>query len=638
MGRKISSILISLCLLFQQLGFASIATEINLTGHLSKAPGALTPDRFRPIHIRFFSYDALNDNIDVMLDKGDVKNLNPTQINESTQKLLNYFLVGVNLPNDKFWVNLRPDSEDSIIDNWLAKTDVGKIMLEADLQLKKDTAKFTSPETAEGRQYWNKLYKKAAELYGFQEISIPTLTRPWIVPNEIIVRESKDNAYIYKATLKVMLEQDILKDSSVYNFNDARAKALNEYSSQLIRELIIPKLTKEVNLSKRYASLRQAYYSIILSRWFKSKYTNQTGKYASRIDRKDLNGLVSTTAWSKATYFEAYKKSFAQGEYNIKETVNTPTGQVIRSYFSGGMDFASMKINGTNISSPITNSLMKAGLVSPKGITASISSPINAGPYDAEVKLATFDDFGKTINIRNKIVLYSPDMNAPAKDGEITDATHGRITQTGKNLKELLDNGAKVVVVFHQGRPGDPAFIENPDQHATILNNIAGGNRVSAINDLFGKKAVAAIQNLQPGHAIVLKQVRAKDPVTGKTLEESPWFVPTLRPLIDYLVLGGLSALGGSSNRITGFNGVPTIADRLMVSEIQSARNDRNPLKPHLAILGGSKVQKANAIISGLNTGLTDMVLVGGVPAEAVLSLAADVLALASAAAAQTQS
>ncbi|TAM41626.1 hypothetical protein EPN54_01775 [bacterium] len=217
-------------------------------------------------------------------------------------------------------------------------------MLEADLQLKKDTASFTSPQTAEGKEYWNRLYKKASELYGSENITIPTLTRPWIVPNEIIVRETKDSAYIYKATLKVMLEQDYLKGSTTYSFKDSRSKALNEYSSQLIRELIIPKLTKEVNLSKKYAPLRQVYYSLILSRWFKSRFYGQSGTYPSLIDKNDLTNLTSKTTWDKSTYFNEYKKSFAQGEYNIKEPVYTPTGQTIRSYFSGGI-----QINPPNV-------------------------------------------------------------------------------------------------------------------------------------------------------------------------------------------------------------------------------------------------------------------------------------------------
>jgi glyceraldehyde-3-phosphate dehydrogenase type I len=450
MWRKISSILISLCLIFQQVGFASIATELNLAGHISKMSGGFVADRFRPVHIRFFSYDAQNDNIKVMLDKGDVKSLKENQIGESTKELLNYFLVGINLPNDKFWVNLRPDSENNIIDNYLAKTDVGRIMLEADLQLKKDTAQFTSPATPEGKEYWSKLYQKAEELYGNQEVSIPTLTRPWIVPNEIIVRESKDSAYIYKATLKVMLEQDFLKDSSVYNFKDDRAKALNEYSSELIRELIIPKLTKEVNLSKRYAPLRQVYYSIVLSRWFKSRFSNQTGKYASRIDRKDLAGLTSTAAWSKSTYFDAYKKSFAQGEYNIKETVRTPSGQVIRSYFSGGADFATVKINGGRASSAIEQSLLTAGLIRPEGMKT-VSSPVTANKNlellknapQATVGLANRDLTGKNVLIR--VV-----MNVRSEDGVIKD--HARLNNIRPIVKFIRSLGGTPILIGHNGR------------------------------------------------------------------------------------------------------------------------------------------------------------------------------------------
>ena len=52
---------------------------------------------------------------------------------------MKYFFIGLALPNEKFWVNLRPDSPDNILDPDLEKTDIGRIFLEADLQLKKDT-------------------------------------------------------------------------------------------------------------------------------------------------------------------------------------------------------------------------------------------------------------------------------------------------------------------------------------------------------------------------------------------------------------------------------------------------------------------------------------------------------------------
>jgi len=72
-----------------------------------------------------------------------------------------------------------------------------------------------------------------------------------------------------------------------------------------VRELIIPQLTRQVNSSKRYASLRQVFYSLILAQWFKSKNPDNPA-----IDRKDLNGLASVAPWSKDAYFNGYKKSF----------------------------------------------------------------------------------------------------------------------------------------------------------------------------------------------------------------------------------------------------------------------------------------------------------------------------------------
>ncbi len=404
--RKGLSLVLTLSLLFQQIGFAQIATELNIASHLSRMASSLSVDKFRPLHLRYFSYSPNSDNFKFLFDKGDAFTSSghfPSELSGNAQKesvpgsdakfkeqsaeLLKYFLIGITLPDSKFWVNLRPDSENQIIEQELEQTDLGRVLLEADLQLKKDTARYTSPETPEGKEYWNRLYKKAEELFGYENITIPTLTRPWIVPGEIIVRETQDSAFIYKSTLKVMLESDYLKTSTTrhpesqattrhpesqattrhpepqrgegsnlldssaasrlqndYSFNDPRLKALNEYSTQLIKELIIPKLTKEVNTSKKYANLRQVFYSLILSRWFKARYASKKGLspkgavpfYVNLINSGNLNGLTSTESWSKTTYFKEYQKSFTDGEYNLKEQVYTPTGQVIRSYFSGG--------------------------------------------------------------------------------------------------------------------------------------------------------------------------------------------------------------------------------------------------------------------------------------------------------------
>ncbi|MEK6568252.1 MAG: hypothetical protein AABZ27_05925, partial [Candidatus Omnitrophota bacterium] len=120
-------------------------------------------------------------------------------------------------------------------------------------------------------------------------------------------------------------------------FNDPRLKELNQYSTQLIRELILPRLTREVNTSRKYAQLRQVFFSLILSRWFKDRFKGKIGQYSQLIDSRNLDNLTSKEAWSKDYYFNQYKKSFQQGEYSLKEQITTPTGQVIRSYVSGGI-------------------------------------------------------------------------------------------------------------------------------------------------------------------------------------------------------------------------------------------------------------------------------------------------------------
>ncbi|HAH20988.1 MAG TPA: hypothetical protein DCL49_08820, partial [Candidatus Omnitrophica bacterium] len=96
--------------------------------------------------------------------------------------------------------------------------------------------------------------------------------------------------------------------SQQYEFKDPRLKELNEYSTQLIKELIIPKLTYQVNTAKRYAPLRQVYYSLILAQWFKQKYKDRDGSFKEsvifknrpfsgrtvpKIDSGDLTNLVA---------------------------------------------------------------------------------------------------------------------------------------------------------------------------------------------------------------------------------------------------------------------------------------------------------------------------------------------------------
>ena len=215
--RKSISILIVISFLIHQTGFAQV---LPASAPAVAIGGLASADKFHPVHLRLCRFRSISPRFNVLLDKGDVKESEELVIEQTTRDVMTYFFTGVQLPNSSFWVNLRPDSPDRIIDDSLAKTDIGRIMLAADVQLKKDLAAYTSPKTKEGKEYWDKLYKKAEELFGNEDISIPTITRPWIVPNEIILRDTNTNAYIYKATLKVLLESDYLKDNAALQSED----------------------------------------------------------------------------------------------------------------------------------------------------------------------------------------------------------------------------------------------------------------------------------------------------------------------------------------------------------------------------------------------------------------------------------
>lgn len=94
--------------------------------------------------------------------------------------------------------------------------------------------------------------------------------------------------------------------------------------------------------------MRQVYYSLILSRWFKLRFSGKSGTYSALINTRNLTNLTSQKPWDKGEYFNQYQQSFAKGEYNLKEQVYTPTGQSVRSYVSGGLNWASSAINTEN--------------------------------------------------------------------------------------------------------------------------------------------------------------------------------------------------------------------------------------------------------------------------------------------------
>jgi len=101
MFKKIVSLFLSLSLIIVQSGFAQGVAELSLGNYLHSTVSSMAVDKFRPVHMRYFSYDINNDNFQLLLDKGDNKDIKDAELQERTKVLMEYFQIGLALPNDK---------------------------------------------------------------------------------------------------------------------------------------------------------------------------------------------------------------------------------------------------------------------------------------------------------------------------------------------------------------------------------------------------------------------------------------------------------------------------------------------------------------------------------------------------------
>ncbi|MDO8747762.1 MAG: hypothetical protein Q7J72_01435, partial [Candidatus Omnitrophota bacterium] len=79
MLRKIISLTLTLSFGLQQTVFAYTAS-LNLSGYLSSGPNLAVSDRFRPINLRYFSYQPQTNDFKILLDKGDSKDIADTNL------------------------------------------------------------------------------------------------------------------------------------------------------------------------------------------------------------------------------------------------------------------------------------------------------------------------------------------------------------------------------------------------------------------------------------------------------------------------------------------------------------------------------------------------------------------------------
>ncbi len=220
---------------------------------------------------------------DFILDKGDEYNRHPErsegsqqeQLKNEATRLIKYFLASLTIPEKDLWVNLSPYEKNRIVPESFGQTEMGRDLLAEDYMLKQITASLIYPEGEVGKRFWKRIYEEAAQRFGTTNIPVNTFNKVWIVPSKAVVYENAKagTAYVVESKLKVMLEQDYLsleKHEGILS-GQAQTKDTNQLGSQIVREIVIPELTKEVNFDKNFSQLRQVYNSLILATWYKKK-------------------------------------------------------------------------------------------------------------------------------------------------------------------------------------------------------------------------------------------------------------------------------------------------------------------------------------------------------------------------------
>jgi phosphoglycerate kinase len=235
----------------------------------------------------------------------------------------------------------------------------------------------------------------------------------------------------------------------------------------------------------------------------------------------------------------------------------------------------------------------------------------------------TMDD----IDFGGKTTLVRVDFNSPLDPNTKMIQDDSRIRAHAPTIKELSEKGARVVVLAHQGRPGDPDF-STLEEHAKILSKILGKTPVRYVNDILGEKAQSAIRQLKNGEILVLENVRVFPGETDKkTVEEhaKSELVTRLAPLAQVFVNDAFAAAHRAHASTVGFTPVlPTVAGRLMEKELDALeRATKTRAKPCVYVLGGAKADDAEKISEYvLGQGIADQVITGGVIANLFLEAA----------------
>ncbi|MCK5286753.1 MAG: phosphoglycerate kinase [Thermodesulfovibrionia bacterium] len=214
----------------------------------------------------------------------------------------------------------------------------------------------------------------------------------------------------------------------------------------------------------------------------------------------------------------------------------------------------------------------------------------------------------RDIDIKEKRLFIRADFNVPIDENlNITDDR--RIRSTLPTINYAVDEGAKVILASHLGRPkGSTDKRYSLGSAAKRLQRLIK-KEVLFLPDCIGPKVEDAVSKMAEGDIILLENLRFHEEET-KNSEE---FSKSLAKLADYYVNDAFGATHRVHASIVGIpKFLPSVAGFLLLKEIEYLKGAvDNPVRPFVSILGGAKVSGKIGVLENIKSKV-DKVIVGG--------------------------
>ena len=215
------------------------------------------------------------------------------------------------------------------------------------------------------------------------------------------------------------------------------------------------------------------------------------------------------------------------------------------------------------------------------------------------------------IEVSGKKVLVRCDFNVPLdKEGNITD--ENRIVGAMPTIKYLADKGAKVILCSHMGKPkGEPKKEFSLAPVAKRLSEKLGKEVVFAADDnVVGENAKKAVSEMKDGDIVLLENTRYRAEET-KNVETFSKELASLAEIFVNDAFGTAHRAHCSTVGVTEY--LPAVCGSLIQKEIEFLGNAvNNPVRPLVAILGGSKVSSKISVIENLLDKVDTLIIGGG--------------------------